>query len=70
MRGTESERMGPTGNCICPKCEFKQPHKRGVPCQEERCPKCNGKMLREDSYHHRKVEEAKAKKKNKGQKTE
>lgn len=65
MKNPNGERMGPTGNCICPKCGYKQPHKRGVPCQEERCPKCNGKMLREGSDHHQKVEQAKAKRKEK-----
>jgi NAD-dependent SIR2 family protein deacetylase len=44
--------MGVSGNCICPKCGFKTSHKRGVPCQEEKCRKCGAKMLREDSIHH------------------
>lgn len=47
-----TNRMGSMGNCICPKCGFKKKHKRGVPCQEEKCPKCGAKLLREDSYHH------------------
>lgn len=47
-----TNRMGSMGNCICPKCGFKKSHKRGVPCQEEKCPKCGAKLLREDSYHH------------------
>ena len=44
--------MGPGGDCVCPKCAKKLPHRRGVPCQEERCPGCGAKMLREGSYHH------------------
>jgi hypothetical protein len=44
--------LGPLGNCICPKCHYKAPHQRGVPCQEEKCPKCGAKMLREGSDHH------------------
>ena len=38
---------------ICPKCDHKIPHARGIPCQEERCPVCGAKMLREGPYHHR-----------------
>ncbi len=44
--------MGSGGNCVCPKCGYRAPHRRGLPCQEERCPKCGAKMLREGSYHH------------------
>ncbi len=49
---SNTNRMGSMGNCICPKCGFKTNHKRGVPCQDEKCPKCGAKLLREDSYHH------------------
>ena len=41
------------GACICPKCEARVPHRRGVPCRDERCPACGVKLLREGSYHHR-----------------
>jgi uncharacterized paraquat-inducible protein A len=44
--------MGSGGDCICPKCTTIVPHRRGVPCQEERCPACNAKMLRVGSEHH------------------
>ena len=44
--------MGPGGYCICPKCNKKTPHLRDTPCQEQRCPECGAKMLREGSYHH------------------
>jgi Zn-finger nucleic acid-binding protein len=40
------------GHCICPKCDARTSHQRGVPCQEEKCPKCGAKMLREGSEHH------------------
>lgn len=43
--------MGQGGFCICPKCKERTPHKRGIPCQDERCPACGAKMLREGSYH-------------------
>jgi predicted amidophosphoribosyltransferase len=54
--------MGSGGFCVCPKCGQKIPHQRGVPCQQERCPHCNVKMVREGSYHHQLVEEKKRKK--------
>jgi len=44
--------MGEGGYCIFPKCVERTIHQRGIPCQEERCPKCGAKMLREGSYHH------------------
>lgn len=37
---------GPKGNCICPKCGFTQPHKRGQPCTEINCPECDTMMIR------------------------
>ncbi len=39
---------GPDGNCVCPACGEKVPHKRGVPCMEMKCPKCGSNMVRED----------------------
>jgi len=45
--------MGSGGECVCPKCSTLVPHNRGVPCQEEHCPRCNAKMLRVGSEHHR-----------------
>lgn len=54
--------MGRGGYCICPKCDYRVPHQRGVPCQEQRCPKCNAKLMREGSYHHNLVLEKKKKK--------
>jgi hypothetical protein len=44
--------MGPGGDCICPKCGSRKPHRDGVPCQQERCPDCGAKLLREGSRHH------------------
>ena len=46
--------MGSGGECVCPKCGALIPHQRGVPCQDERCPECEGKkMLRVGSDHHK-----------------
>jgi hypothetical protein len=53
MPGQKRHNMGGGGFCICPKCDFKMPHKNGVPCQDERCPNCNAKLLREGSDHHK-----------------
>lgn len=55
--------MGRSGMCICPKCGEKIPHRRGVRCMEERCPKCGSVMLREGSYYYRKLEEKRNKSK-------
>ncbi len=44
--------MGAGGQCICPKCGKRTPHKRGTPCQDQNCPECGAKLLREGSYHH------------------
>jgi len=38
---------GPSGNCVCPKCGYKEIHQTGVPCYQKKCPKCQGPMTRE-----------------------
>jgi NAD-dependent SIR2 family protein deacetylase len=53
MAGTGRKHiMGAGGNCICAKCGTAIPHRDGVRCQDERCPQCDGTMLREGSPHH------------------
>ncbi len=52
MVQNQTQGMGRGGFCICPKCNYRAPHQRGVPCQEQRCPNCGAKLLREGSYHH------------------
>jgi len=37
---------GPVGDCVCPKCGYRAPHQRGVPCYEQKCPKCGSPMTR------------------------
>jgi predicted amidophosphoribosyltransferase len=46
MKKERQQTMGPVGECICPKCEARIDHRRGVPCQDELCPECGAKMLR------------------------
>ena len=38
--------MGPEGECVCPNCGSKAPHQLGVPCYNQRCPKCGTMMMR------------------------
>ncbi|MHC1585057.1 MAG: hypothetical protein ACXQS7_02170 [Candidatus Syntropharchaeia archaeon] len=38
--------LGPGGECVCPNCGTRVPHKRGVPCFQESCPKCGIQMVR------------------------
>jgi len=52
MKQKECNKLGDGGSCICPKCDHKIAHQSGVPCQQERCPECGSKMLREGSHHH------------------
>jgi predicted Fe-Mo cluster-binding NifX family protein len=42
-----SKAAGPAGDCVCPKCGHREPHRRGIPCTQERCPKCGASMARE-----------------------
>ena len=38
---------GVPGTCRCPECGHREPHERGVPCAQKRCPKCDAAMTRE-----------------------
>jgi hypothetical protein len=38
--------LGPGGGCICPSCQTRASHQRGVPCYEQKCPKCGATMTR------------------------
>ena len=38
--------LGPDGECVCPQCGEKAPHQRGIPCFEQKCPKCNTSMTK------------------------
>jgi len=63
MSSLERHAMGRGGNCYCPKCNYTAPHKRGVPCQEERCPNCGTKLIREGSYHDELIKQRRNKRK-------
>jgi hypothetical protein len=39
-------RLGSGGECVCPGCGERSPHKRGLPCFEMKCPKCGLSMTR------------------------
>ena len=38
---------GPGGYCVCPKCGYKVEHQVGIPCYQQKCPKCGSPMIRE-----------------------
>ncbi len=46
-RAGRGGRVGAGGNCLCPACGAKVPHKAGNPCASVKCPKCGSKMVRE-----------------------
>ena len=37
---------GSIGVCTCPECDYTEPHERGVPCAQKKCPKCGSMMTR------------------------
>ncbi|MFA5074166.1 MAG: hypothetical protein WC539_09770 [Nitrospirota bacterium] len=37
---------GPGGECVCPKCGHKEPHERGMPCTQKKCPQCGITLTR------------------------
>ena len=36
--------MGPGDDCVCPQCGHTQPHQRGVPCLQIKCPQCGAAL--------------------------
>ncbi len=39
--------LGPSGRCVCTACGYSEPHERGVPCYDRKCPRCGTKLSRE-----------------------
>jgi len=37
---------GPGGDCICSNCNYHEPHQRGIPCFNKKCPRCGAPMTR------------------------
>jgi hypothetical protein len=37
---------GPSGNCVCPGCGYKELHNQGQPCNQKKCPKCGALLTR------------------------
>ena len=35
------------GSCLCPDCGHREPHERGAPCVQKKCPKCGTAMTRQ-----------------------
>jgi predicted RNA-binding Zn-ribbon protein involved in translation (DUF1610 family) len=52
MKSKQRAGEGAKGQCVCMSCGTRIAHRRGVPCLDERCPKCGKAMLREGSRHH------------------
>ncbi|MFC2032530.1 hypothetical protein ACFLUS_04105 [Chloroflexota bacterium] len=46
MSGTRAG-AGPGGDCVCPGCGEKAPHKQGTPCFNLSCPKCGTRMVKQ-----------------------
>ncbi len=38
--------LGPSGQCVCPKCGTRVAHQRSIPCYEQKCPKCGTPLTR------------------------
>jgi hypothetical protein len=39
---------GPGGECVCPNCGHRVPHRTGQPCSLQKCPECGTVMIRGD----------------------
>ncbi|MEW6264513.1 MAG: NifB/NifX family molybdenum-iron cluster-binding protein [Thermodesulfobacteriota bacterium] len=46
-RGGRNLASGSAGYCVCPQCGQREPHQRGEPCIERKCPNCGAAMTRQ-----------------------
>lgn len=37
---------GPVGDCLCPRCGYREAHEQGVPCTQKQCPNCQVPLVR------------------------
>lgn len=44
-RGFGHGKPGGPSTCICPRCGYEEPHTRGIPCSQVKCPKCGIPMV-------------------------
>jgi len=51
--------MGPSGTCVCLKCGYSISKRRGVPCLDEKCPKCGAALVRKGGDHYFKANKTK-----------
>lgn len=56
-KGTGREGSGGADVCICPKCKYEKPHTRGVPCNDESCPKCGTTMTGKGAIGEKKIKD-------------
>ena len=46
-QGMGKDRGQGTGRIVCTKCGHREPHERGVPCMQKKCPQCGSTLIRE-----------------------
>lgn len=42
--GGKTQMVGGASKCVCPSCGHSEPHDRGTPCADKKCPECGTKM--------------------------
>lgn len=52
MSNVRGKGMGPSGTCVCLKCGYTISKRQGVPCLDEKCPKCGVVLVRKGGAHY------------------